>query len=199
MLLSELSPYVAPDVLGCPGPLVTRALRDSAIEFCRMSRACWLRGTHALAPSGDSAALVYTLPTDQRFYAPVQILINGTPAAAVPDPAVISTDGRMVSFSIQDSSITYTGLRSTDTQMDATWAIIPKGTAVSIPDSCERWRESIVAGAKWKLMTMTQTQWFSADAASFNEQMFRSGINQARIAASKNFSDVSLRVRPARF
>lgn len=199
MQIDDLTPYVLPDVLGCPLPLVTRAIVDAASEFCRMSRAAWLRQTHNVAATAVVAGmttLAYTVPAGLAIYAPVAVEIDGCPKTLISDTCPLNTGSDSIFYSIASPNVTLSGLAAQDQTIKATFAVVPAKVSPTIPDSCSPWLEAIASGAKWRLMTMPQTQWFSGEAATYNEGLFRSGINRARIAANKGFSDVSLRVSP---
>lgn len=199
MQIDDLIPYVLPDVLGCPLPLVTRAIAGAASEFCRTSRAAWLGQTHSVVAADvvdGVATLTYTVPTGQDIYAPVAVDIDGCPKTLISDAFPLNTGSRSIFYSISSPIVTFSGLAAQDQIIKATLAVVPATISPTIPDSCRSWLEAIASGAKWRLMAMPQAQWFSGEAATYNEQLFRSGINRARIAASKGFSDVSLRVSP---
>ncbi len=199
MLINDLVPYVLPDVLGCPLPLVTRAIVDAASEFCRTSRAAWLRQTHSVAAADvvdGVATLTYAVPAGQAIYAPVVVEIDGCPKTLVSDACPLNTGSRSIFYSIFSPNVTFSGLAAQAQTVKGTFAVVPASPSPTIPDTCRTWLEAIASGARWRLMAMPQAQWFSGEAATYNEQLFRSGINRARIAANKGFSDVSLRVGP---
>ena len=186
MLAADLLPYVLPSVQGCPTPLAQRAILDAATEFCRRSRACWLSQTD-IVTGADTVDVPYAVPAGQQLYMPVRILVDGRPFA----------NGR---FSIAENVVTYTGFPSQGTHsIAATWSLVPGSTDSTLPEACAERREAIASGAKWRLLTMHETQWCNLAVASYEELLFRSGINQARIAANKFFTDASLRVLQGKF
>jgi len=198
---SVLLPYILPEVVGCSTPAALRATIDAAREFCRKTRACWMEQQATIPQSAitdGEATLDLTTPAGQQIYVPVQVQIDGRTVSAFPTPMLQKLRVGDISYSLGEGTVTLGGLPNRDVSISAVWALMPAQTAGTIPDAVEPWIEAVASGAKWRLLATPQTRWFSPDNANFNEQLFRSGINCARIEVNRRLYGPNIIARPWR-
>lgn len=198
---AALLPYILPEVVGCPTPAALRAALDAAREFCRKTRACWMEQQATIPQSTiieGEATLDLATPAGQQVYVPVQVQVDGRTVSAFPTPTLKKLRVGDLSYSLAEDTVTLGGLPNRDVSISAVWALMPAQTAGTIPDSIEPWIEAVASGAKWRLLAMPQTRWFSPDNANFNEQLFRSGINRARIEVNRRLYGPNIIAHPWR-
>jgi len=175
--LENFYKYIAPDVNGCPMPVVEDAVRDAIITFCRRSSYWrkWLEDQVSVFRDDESVDL--ELPSDTRL---VDVL-------AVQK---VNDDGTYGDY-LDKSSYVYAGFESTpqilfndpaDEDFDARVrvALRPDVDTDTVQDWVyEDFREVICHGAKYRLLSMRSKTWYAQAESDFYRRRFNDAINRA--------------------
>lgn len=206
MLLDAFYPYVLPEVLGCPDPLVSQALRLAATEFCRGSLA-WseIQGPYPLiegvrdyemdTPVADAvvASVQQVWVDDKSLTAmPVDSAVPGSAIKGMPTHFTMSFDASVVSLYPLPSDAAMT--------LTARVAYAPSMSATTLPDFLGvEWVEVIASGAKARLMTMPKTDWTNPELGLYYRQIFDKGVQSARITDAYGRVPGAIKVKPKAF
>jgi len=207
----DFFPYVMPEVIGAPEPLVVQAIRNTCIEFCEKS----LILTRDHDPVTISQNIVdYDLepPTGYLVVKVQKAWLDNreiTPLAPdfVNDPAVYN---RLFS-SYQARGSTPTAYLQKDARTISVWplpdrqyrngltmriALKPTRASTTIEDEVfEDYAEAIGQGAAYRLQVSVGKAYTNPDMAVINKGFFDQAINVARQRASRGHVRSSLSVK----
>lgn len=178
--LSAFTPYVAPEVAGCPEPLIEDAVRRAAIEFCERSRA--LREAVAvntvatqdyvtLAPTGGDVAHLYKLMYgDEELDKTTRADYDEDGDSGQPQEYYIEPPNTLRLYPVPDAIYA----------LVAHVAVKPDRDATTLDDVLyNNWRDEIAAGARAKLMLMSGQPWFKPNDAELANAVFQAAIDRA--------------------
>jgi len=201
---SAFHPLVLSEVPMCPKPMVTKAIRDAAIEFCERT-AIW-KDTQEYPVGldaeyefeGDSESIVHRIDSAK--------IVNG-PDLEIESPERVDElypswrDGTLAG---QPAVLTQLAPRtfhlvpapSSDMILTLGVALKPaKGSQYTDSWLHEEYEEAIAAGALARLLSMPRKSWTStSDAATF-AAVFNDRIAGGNLRAAKAFGRAPLRVR----
>ena len=200
MNYSDFINDVVMDAPGAPVPVVTRAIREAMRIFCKESTAYRKK----LAPtdlSYDTVTGLYTItiPTGFQLETVISPIVfsdginTKTVQGASPEWLDINHTGWRIAASLVD--VAYFAMLSTNTfklapdngvdrkaSLTVSLVLMPDRTALPTMDDefCNRWFDSIVAGAKFLLMVQPGSEWSNPDLAAFFKTKFDDGIQEAK-------------------
>lgn len=194
--LAVFIPYIAPEVPGCPEPLMEDAIRRACIEFCRRSEI--LRealpvdtvageDTVTLAPVGGDVARVYDVMIDD-------VPLDRTRRADTPndqdpgEPDYYYVEGvnTLRLYPVPDAIYT----------LDVNVVVMPTATATEVDDILlSQHRYTIAAGARAALFSMANQPWSNPAAADTNASYFMHQADKARTRTAKGGTNAPLRTR----
>ena len=208
MNLSGFFPYVAPEVLGCPEPVIARMVLQAASDFCIRTQS-WTELQDPIAlvagtrdydvpvPVGAYLASIREVWVGTRQIHPVTLpSVGGFNSGTMGDPTGynMSTGNGVISVFPTPEVIT------SDSVLYVRGAYAPTLTATTLPDYLlTKYQEEIVAGTLARLMAMPMASWSNPPAAKHYRGIFISGVQTARIFESKDRSPTTLRVTPQWF
>jgi hypothetical protein len=211
MKIEVLFPYLLADVPGVPDVTAKQALLLSTIEFCVHTHA-WDEIQDPVTLSDAVNEYDVDVPQDARVVAIKNIWTAAkelTPVTmsqlqqAVPNwqvatsniPMYYNAPADLGSFRVYPIPTNAMGLAIT---LRAAYA--PTLSAASVPDSViNRYLESIVSGAKYRLMATPGKGWSNAPLAAYHQQRFDEGVNRAKIDILHDKTQGSLKIKPVRF
>lgn len=194
--LSEFIPHIAPDVPGCPEPMIEDRVRLACIQFCEGSEYLRERFTVATIPGADSVALA---PATGAVVKVDAVAIDGEDLdksrrsdfptdtnSGQPAKYYLEEGGTLRLHPVPDVAYTLT--------IEA--AVAPDEDAATVPDILyKKHRHAIAAGAKAMLMAMKKQPWTDYEAAAVNAQAFAGAISKARSSKAKGGVGAPLRTR----
>lgn len=211
MKIEALLRYLLPDVPGVPDVTANQALLLSTIEFCVLTHA-WDEIQDPVNLSDDENEYDIDVPQGARVVAikniwttageltPVtmsrlQQLLPSWQIATGPVPSYYNAPDDLGSFRVYPIPTDAGGLGIT---LRAAYA--PSLSATSVPDSVvNRYLETILCGAKHRLMATPGKGWSNAPLAVYHQQRFDDGVNRAKIDILHDKTQGSLKVKPVRF
>jgi hypothetical protein len=176
-------PYVMPEVIGAPEPLVDQALRLAARDFCQRGTA-WVEFQDELRPLESSNRFEFDVPSGAEL---VKVL-----------SAVVGTTELDV-FSNGDLPADWTNARSTTLRnklvhlegdeflvfplptepIRLRLAFKPMLSATTVGDEVlNKWGEDVAAGAKSRLMAMRGMPFTDLTSSAINKAQFESAIHR---------------------
>lgn len=186
--LSTFRRHVAPDVPGCPNPVIDEAVMQAAIEFCK--RVPVLRADYG--PEAMLAAdNAYTHPTDHKVYRLLQAWVDEQEVAAA-HADQFSGAGNWIAQTGTPSALVYseTGYRPyplATGQMTARVALIPDLAATDLDDALyTHHQEAITHGALYRLHARPKREWSDIELAAWHKSMFERSIDDAEHAQYRN-------------
>ena len=213
--ITAFYPFVLPSVLGASTPVVKRAIRSAAIEFCRFSGIIQeIATTNATADRGDYEVEIPSQMQMDRvhaiMYADRELLLVPTmdvrsavalrgavsdvsPATNTPTTAYFKTPSGST-FSVYPIPA-----ETTDSVFTVKASFAPSRTATQFADLLyDDWVEAIAAGAIAILQATPNQSYTSPTAMSF-KAAFDAACVRARSEARKGRVVASTRVRPVAF
>lgn len=194
--LADFFPYVAPEVSGCPAPLMEDAIRRACIEFCQGSE--YLRenftadtvigqGYVNLAPTTGDVVKVNVVEIDDEPLEKSRRADFPTDAdSAEPAEYYLEEGGVLRLHPVPDAVYT----------LDIEAAVAPSDTATSVPDVLyKKHKYTIAMGAKALLMSMRSKPWTDDQGAAMNAAGFTGAIDKARSVKAKGGVGAPLRTR----
>lgn len=193
----ELTPALAQRAPTAPMPLLVRALREAAREFCERSEAY----RHVPAPLtlvGGLQQYELDLPADTVVVRVIDAVSGGRPlqptseallARDMPDWRTRRAD-RPSHYMLQLNGTMDIVPRPTTTQVlavDLVLALKPSRSATGLEEwLVERFEHTLLDGALNNLLGVRGTEWYQPDLAGAHGTQFLEGIETARSAANKD-------------
>ena len=210
MLLDSFFPYVLPEVIGCPEPMLKMQLLLSASEFCRETLAWTEQQDSTPLANGVSD---YELEMPSQAYAltvrdvwlggrrlrpmtmhALQDVMPNWATAESNEPIYYNASverGSIRVFPVPANVIGSLSIRA---------SFIPIMTATTLPDFlASRHMEVIAAGAKSRLMLMNGAPWSNPAMGAYYRQLANDGIVSARVEEAHDRVPGSVTVRPRSF
>jgi hypothetical protein len=194
--LAAFIPYIAPEVIGCPEPLIEDAIRRASREFCERSellREAFDVDTEidvdsvTLAATGGDVAKVYDVMIDGE--ALDRTRRDDYPTDGEPgEPQHYYVEGRntLRLYPIPDAVYT----------LAINAVVMPTRDANTVDDLLfDDHRDTIAAGAKAILMLMLGVPWFNPDGAELHTAVFNYATDKARTRKAQGGVGAPLRTR----
>lgn len=210
--LTSFYPHVRMDVPQAAAPILEDSVRNAAIEFCEET---WIYTLPLAIMDGVATQPAYTmtLPMGTDISAIKSVVYDGYKIRPTSedelDTLYATTDWRsMVGSPIrfyQTADMAVLNLfpapeTSKVGAIKVVAALKPSLSAANVPDYIySDWRDTIVAGAKYRLFMMVTSQWGDPNKAAIFKQEFSQGINRAKALIVKGFGNRNVFVRPVRW
>ena len=200
-----------PDVFGCPLLIVEQAVFDSLRDWAGKTwtiRAGFSVSVSSLLSTNSAARidLFSSIPDDHRVIALDDVKINGNPTELVLRSLVQMQDesllrvGSFKYLDITDDTVVRIYPSVVGDIFDGEVICAPLESALEVPDILyDEWVEPIVAGAKWRLLSMPNKAWSNPDFARELKTTVRHGMLAANRRYNKNRTRRSLEVQPRGF
>jgi hypothetical protein len=200
-LISEFKKLVSPDVLPCPDPIVNREVVSTLLEFCKKTYQLTREFELDIDTDDIDSDLQDSIDLDisehadnLRPVALVELMVDTT--EYIPHKRDIRTTVTNFS-SLKDDNYKYywipenylIRLFDMGTANEKIWmklALKPLRSATEVDDHIfEDWSEAIVAGAKFKLLSMPGKDWSDSEGARYYRSEWRKYLSQAKKATLK--------------
>lgn len=190
-------PYVLPEVIGAPNPLVDQALRLAAREFCQRGTA-WVEFQDELQPLESTNRFEFEVPLGAELVkvvsavvgtTPLDVFSNGDLPADWTDPRSTALRNKLVH--LEGNEFLVFPLPTAPLRLQL--AFKPSLSAASVGDEVfDKWGEDVAAGAKARLMAMRGMPFTDLTSAAINKAQFEAAINRC---ANRGFALRSLGAR----
>ena len=213
--ITEISRRVAPDVMGCPNVLVDEAVLRTLIKFCEETHILEkafehdVVSTDIIAADNDSVNVnIASYITDGRPILLTQFKIDGVDWDAQEikllndqdDLDEISISGTKFFTWPDTTHIKFYGIEAEDQRFYIKQIFVPLDTATTMDDDLYyRFRDTIAAGARARLMSMPRKDWTDPVTASKNLSDYNDGVASAKIKKDKGMTRRSTSVKSLRF
>ncbi len=189
---AEFYPHVLPDVLGCPNPVMERALCDAAREFLLASKA-W-QETEEFTADGTENRFDFDLPSQTELIQVVrgsvanrELKIYGVNKLP-PDHAERSACLHGLYHASEDEYMLFP-TPSAGQVVSLTIAVRPLSTGFGVGDDVfKKHVEAIAAGAKARLLKKPRQPWTDIESAGIFQAEFTAGMHTA---ANRDFIHTS--------
>lgn len=203
MKLEAFHPYVMPEVIGCPDPLIDMHLVSAAADFCRETLS-WTEAQDPIVLVDGVADYDLDAPSQAYVVAIRDVFCDGRLLYAyqgVAGSLSTSSEPTMYNSSNGYGVITVYPTPSNPTKsLKVRSAFAPVVGATTLPDYLgNRFMLTIAAGTKARLMAMPGVTWSNPKLADYYQQKFNEGIYQSRIEESHERTPGRLIVKPNRF
>jgi hypothetical protein len=211
MKVKDFTPYVLPDVMGCPAPLLRQAIVAAAQEFCRDTLS-WSELQEAIPlvdgvpeyeldiPSQAMVASVRAVWCGVRRLRPVSMdgistVLPNWQTATGSEPVLFNMAQTRGTLRVFPSPANTTGQA-----LAVLTAFQPTMRATSLPDFLgDMHMEVIASGAKARLMAMSGKAWSNPNLAGVHKGLFTIGMDDARISEEHGRVAGSISVAPRTF
>lgn len=205
---SYFLPEVAMEVIGCPNPVITHALRSAAIEFCRRSMA-WVAELDGFPTEADVNAYDLALPTETELVMPKRVFVSGV--EIFPMDTGLDTDIGTTVAELGSATTTHYAVNG-DNQL----VLVPAPAAADLDvvahvavcptrdgDSMDAvlaslYYEQIASGAIARLAAQEDKPWFNQTKADRRAARFEAGILSALNRMAKGRTVKSSYIRPVK-
>lgn len=178
-------PYVLPEVLGCPEPMLDQHLIGAAREFCAQTK-CWREVLETIYAVGSETSYDIYYARETEAVTLIGATLDGQDIAIdVPDAASLGdrtrgTAGRGVrSTDLVTIQFLFTPGNGQKLVLEA--ILQPKESAVWMPDAiADRYKRQIARGAVASLLDMNQQQWTNNALASKRRREFEADIGSIK-------------------
>lgn len=182
--LADIRPYVLPDVINCPVPVVDHAIASAAIELCKRTHA-WRHTPAAVAAVEATTSYAFATPAGAKVERVQAAWLDGKPLkvrnatdllgvtdwltkTGTPEYLVVLDDSNWRLYPLGAGSV------------DMLITLKPTRDATTIDaDLFEAHVETIAAGALYRLQEKPGKSWSSPDLAAWNKGQFETGIADA--------------------
>ena len=211
MKFEALFPYLLPDVPGVPDVTARQALLLASIDFCVNTQAWDAFLDPIKLIDGVNEYQLDTVPgarivAVRDVWLPDRILLPKTIEEITQTiPNWQSAKSSIPTFYSATSDLDYIQvypipIEPGDTAMTIRVAYAPSLSGASIPDAlATRYLETLLAGAKARLMVSPGKGWSNPQLAGYHQTKFDAGVQSAKIDIMHDKVQGSVRVKPVRF
>jgi hypothetical protein len=178
--LSTLIEDVLPDVIGCPYPLVEKAVREVLQDFCGASQ---IVNRAVLATSTTSVDVAYALD-NYEICEVLRLIIDGEefkpirvePVDVLDELDDIEETSKKYWYPVAGGKITLTPFTVAPTEIRLIVAFKPTMLVDTVEDTFyDDWRDTIASGVKSKLMLMSKKTWSDQNLGAYFKNEYRDG------------------------
>lgn len=201
--IREFQAIVAPDVLACPDPIITREIRSALIEFCEKTQLFTKEITVAVDTGSIDDTTQNSLTIDLSAYLSSearptrinQIMVDTY--SFVPKKRDVSMthanweylkeEGVKYYHIVSNSQIKLADMSTDDGDVFLEIVCKPTRAATGFEDFLlEDWSEAIVSGAKYKLLAMPGKEWSDFSTANYYRAEWRKYLSAAKAIKLEN-------------
>lgn len=206
MKYSEFTPYIAPEVQGCPDFLIERSVRDAAIEFCQRTDVYiaepeilivsgGLNAYDLSAPQGTELNHILDIFEDKRELNPVSYSV------LLKNLGNETTRGSPRMYSQRDNTEVYLApIPSVATKLRVLFSVMPSSNSTGIPNTIGReHREAISHGALYRLQSIAGHTFTNLNLAVSNRSLFERSVGRTIRQVKYGFSGGSLTAKSRAF
>ena len=192
MKLDDFFPYILPEVLGCPDPVLRNALRLTAFDFCNRTHS-WTEISDPLplidgvkdydldVPFGAYAQTVRDVWLGSRRLEPatmaqLQAVLPNWPTAESSEPTYYNLSAERGVLRVYPTPV------NVGTQaLVCRTVFVPTSAATVLPDFLGQDQlEVIAAGTKYRLMLMPGVTWSNPELGAFYKTQFDAGVTDSQ-------------------
>lgn len=196
--LADVRPYVLPDVIGCPMPVVDQAIVSAAIEFCERTYV-WRHTPATVAAVEATTSYAFVTPTGAKVERVQAAWLDGIPLKVRNATDMLGVADWLTKtgtpeylVALDDSNWRLYPLGGGDVDMLVT--LKPTRDATTIDsDIFEAHVESIAAGALARLQKKAGKPWSDLEQAAINKGIFDTAIGDAE---DREFRHAPIRTAP---
>ncbi|NIT57171.1 MAG: hypothetical protein GWN00_13340 [Aliifodinibius sp.] len=206
----EVKRLVAPDVMPCPDPIIEREVISTILDFCKKSNVLQREFEVELDVDDIDDEMqncidinIEEFAGDLRLVSLLELMVDAN--AYIPYKRDIRTtitnydyvkDEEYKYYWLPDNrNIRLFDMKVTDSLVWMKASFKPLRTLDEIDDFLfEDWSEGLVAGAKWKILSMPNKEWTDFKTASYYRSEYRRYLSQAKQAVVRGASGYSDRV-----
>ena len=203
---SEYRPFVAPEVAGCPVNMLDNAIREAAIEFCKLTSVHHVATLAQAVTAAGTRSIAITTPAGSKAWEPLWVNWHRsttdfsplTPKA--PQDLDVLVPGWRSQQDTPGSPLYYT-MRAEASLVIAPWpdangtvdydmAFIPTPTGTGyIDDLFNLHYAAIVKGAKAKLFQQASRPWANVNLGAAYERQFMLACSSAGVREARGKTD----------
>lgn len=196
--LSAFSPYILPEVAGCPLTMIEGATRDGCRRF---SEDTWVITTDVTIATVASTQSYTVAPlTGTEVFAVKTVSIDGAkpinPIAEDTEKRYVQTLGSPNGYWFKDDLLWLYPTPNKVTSAVVQAVLRPTITAATVNDKYVEYRDSISAWAKYQLMSMVGQPWANVQEAEYYYRLYRQVTGEQRVRDARGRTSIDLRVRP---
>jgi hypothetical protein len=208
--ISEFKNLVAVDVLPCPDPIVNREVVSVLLDFCKKSNIL----THEFELDVNTNDIDSTMQnsidfdisaysTNLRPVTLLELMVGSTQYIphqrdirnTISNFSMVKDENYKYFWIVDEDTIRLFDMSTADSILWMRIAFKPLRTATTVDDALfEDWSEAIVAGAKWKILTMPGKDWSDPKTGDFYRREYRRYLSQAKQKTLKGGSGQSEKV-----
>lgn len=211
MKLDDFFPYVLPEVMGCPDPVLRNAVRMSVIEFCNASQA-WSVISDPLAL--EEGVQDYEIETPVGAYAQTvrDVWMGSTRLQAITMAALQEvlpnwqtaqgSEPIYYNQAQERGSIRVFPIPTNVHGQELVMRVVfqPTLTTNTVPDWLgQDQMETIAAGAKYRLLLIPGQAWSNPNLGAYYKSQFDNSVTNARIEEAHERVPGSITVSPRSF
>lgn len=202
--LSSLLPYIALSAPNCPHPLIQSMVLQSCIQFCNDTRVIVKTVSGVTATASDTDVSIAP-GTDLDIVGIDAVYLDGAPLTPTTEAVLRdrygdwkSMTGTPTGYISTDTGVRLFPLQIASTTIDVDITTRPTQTATAVDDSlATTWRETIVSGALYRLLSLPKKDWSDPNMAVFHYGQFNDGVVTGQARRIKKTSYAPLRVECA--
>ena len=179
-------PFVVPDVMGCPNPLVDHALRQAAREFCQRS-SVWREWADSFTATGLLQRFDFDLPGQAELVAATRATVAGK-GIQVLGSHFLPADWQLTDTTFTSDALIHISMTeymlypmpSAGEVVSIEMALKPSLTASGVGDDVyNKWAEVVSKGALYRLLSSPGKPYTDLQAAALSKSVFESGVHAA--------------------
>jgi hypothetical protein len=188
-LWSAFHPYVLPEVIGAPAPLITQKVREACREFCRRSRV-WKVWATQITADGVLQTFTIALPVAETELVRIErVTVGGVDYDVRSDldlpptwqEAAGDTAGlTRTALNLSDTQLRIYALPTSGLEIEQQYSLMPSAASTGVADVIfSRYGKRIAAGALSDLFAMTGRSWAAPDKVALMREQFEDAIHDA--------------------
>lgn len=199
--LTQFYPFVEPEVMGCPYPLIDHHLRLAIREFCDRTKV-WQEWADAVTLDGTTNTLDADVASGQDLVSVLRAILNDEDIEVFAE-ADLPADWQKTTPSVLQDALVLFGeaqfmlfpMPTSGDVLRVQQAVQPSLTATSVGDVLfTKYADDVAAGCKARLMAMLQQAWGNEKQAGYYARRFDQACRDtANVAA---MSKSSRRMKP---
>lgn len=208
--MASISDFLPDVMIMCPGVpdiLAENKIRESAIEFCKLS-GYWQEDLDPVTTKANQPTYDIETPADAVIRHLLTVKVDGS---VIQPSKTVELDRRREGWRTNTNrpsryvhknmrEITLTPVPDDAYTIDAYASLVPTNDATEIPDLLYDFQKEVIeAGAIFKLLMIPKKQWTDFGAGAAYRQQFYRGVKQARIDANKQYSNAPQFLSPKPF
>lgn len=202
----DFSDYIRQDCQGVPNFMLERAVRDSAIEFCKKTGVYIPEAEEILITSGVNEYDV-SIPTGTELNYITDVFADKTRLQAISWSELLhkigdgTETGTPKYYSQRDNTNFFLApIPDTADTLRVLYSLKPSASSTSIPDTVGKEnREAITQGALYRLQMMPNQPFSNQSSGIINKQFFDRAVSAAIRQVKFGFSGGNLKVRKREF